>query len=106
MASLKILEFISIFGRLVRADLIKCWKIFHSEVDTGLLDGFTVAVDRRSCDHSFKIVVQRCVLEMRRRCFHVRVIQWRNSSSENTVCPLHCLPLRESWIGNWENTML
>ena len=42
---LKVLELFSIFGRLLRADLVKCWKIFHSEVDIGLLDGFTVAVD-------------------------------------------------------------
>ena len=40
----KALELFSIFGRLLRADLIKCWKIFHSEVDVGLLHRFTVDV--------------------------------------------------------------
>ena len=42
---LKVLELFSIFGRVLRADLVKCWKIFHSEVDIGLSDGFTIAVD-------------------------------------------------------------
>ena len=52
----------------MRADLIKCWKIFHSEVDIDLVDGFTVAVDRRTCGHSFKIEVLWCVLEMTLSC--------------------------------------
>ena len=82
---LKVLEFFSIFSRLVRTYLIKYWKIFHSEVDIGLLDGFTVAVDQRTHSHSFKIVVPRCVLEMRRHFFHVWIIQQWNSLSEHTV---------------------
>ena len=45
MERLKVLEWFSIFGRLVMVDLIKCWKIFHSEVDIGVLDGFTGAVE-------------------------------------------------------------
>ena len=51
MWKLKVLDLFSIFGQLVRADLIKCWKIFHSEVDIGLLDGLTVAVERRTHGH-------------------------------------------------------
>ena len=81
---LKVLELFSIFGRLLRADLVKCWKIFHSEVDSGLLDGFTVTVDRRTRGHTFKVVVPSCELEMR-RFFHVRVIQRWNSLSDSTV---------------------
>ena len=72
---LKALELFSIFGRLLRADLIKCWKIFHSEVHIGLLDGFTVDVDRRTRGHSNKVVVPRGELDMRRHFFYVRVIQ-------------------------------
>ena len=64
--------------------LNKCLKIFHSEVDIGLLDGFTVAVDRRTRGHIIKIVVSRCALEMR-GFFHVRVIQRWNSLFEHTV---------------------
>ena len=80
----KVLNLFSSFGQLVRADLIKCWKIFHSEVDPGLLDGFTVAVDRRTRGHSFKIVVPSCVLEIR-SFIHVWVIQWWYSLSELAV---------------------
>ena len=69
MERLKVLELFSIFGRLLRADLVKCWKIFHSEVNIGLLDGFTVAIDQRTCGHSFKVVVPRCVLDMRKHFF-------------------------------------
>ena len=54
---LKVLELFSIFEELLRVDFVKCWKIFHSEVDIGLLDRFTVAITRRSCGHSFKVVV-------------------------------------------------
>ena len=52
MERLKALQLFSIFGRLPRTDLIKGWKIFHSEVDACLLDGFTVAVDQRTRGHS------------------------------------------------------
>ena len=37
--------------------MLICWKTFHSEVDIGLLDGFTVPIDRRTRRHSFKVVV-------------------------------------------------
>ena len=41
----RVLELFSIFGQLLRADLVKCWKVFHSEVDIVLSDGLTVVVD-------------------------------------------------------------
>ena len=56
MERLKILELFSIFGRLLTDDLIKYWKICHSE-DIGLLDDLTVAIDRRTRGDSFKVVV-------------------------------------------------
>ena len=66
------------------ADLIKCWKIFHSEVDISLLDELTVAVDQRTHGHTLKVVIPMCELEMR-RFFHARVIQRWNSLSESAV---------------------
>ena len=50
---------------MLTADLIKCWKIFHSEVDIDLLDGFAVAIDQTTLGYTFKVVVSRCELEMR-----------------------------------------
>ena len=29
---LRTLKLYSVYGRLMRADLIKCWKVFHSEI--------------------------------------------------------------------------
>ena len=82
---LKVLELVSIFGQLLRAEIVNYWKIFHSEVDIGLLDGFTVvAIYRRTRGHSFKAVVPRSELEM--KCFfHVRVFHRWNSISEHAV---------------------
>ena len=75
----------SIYGRLLRADIIKCWKIFHRIADVGLQDSFTLAFDRKTRGHSFRVVLPRCDLEMRKRFFHVRVIQKWNSLSNHTV---------------------
>ena len=88
---LKALKLFSIFGRLLRADLINCWKIFHSNVDIGLLHGFIVAVGRRTRGHSHKVVVPRCELDMRRRFFYVRVIQQWTSLSECDVMQPACI---------------
>ena len=44
---LKKLHLFSFYGRLLRADIIKYWKIFHGEVDAGLPCIFTVAIDRQ-----------------------------------------------------------
>ena len=59
MERLKVLELFSVFGQLPRADLFKCLKILHSEVDIGLFYEFTVAIDQRTCGHSFKVVVSK-----------------------------------------------
>ena len=56
MERLKVLDFFSIFDHLVRADLIKYYKTFRSEI--GYLEGFLVAGYQRICGHSFRIVVQ------------------------------------------------
>ena len=74
----------SVYGRLMRADLIKCWKIFHSEGDIGLFNFFTIVVDRRTQGHSLNIVLPRCDLELK-KFFHVRVIQRWNDLPEYVV---------------------
>ena len=72
---LKAFGMFSIYGRLLRADIFMCWKIFDRIADVGLRDGFTLAFDRRTRAHSFKVVLPRCDLEMQKRFFHERVIQ-------------------------------
>ena len=66
---LKALGVFSIYGRLLWADSIKCWKIFNEIADVRLRDSFTLAFDRRFHGHSFKVVLPRCDLEMRIRFF-------------------------------------
>ena len=82
---LRTLRLYSIYGRLLRADLIKCWKVFHSEADVGLQDLFTMSVERWTRGHPLKIVTLRCDLKLRRRFFQVRVVQRWNSLSVQAV---------------------
>ena len=81
---LKVMGLYSVYGRLMLADLIKCWKIFYSEGDVGLLNFFSMVVDRRIRGHSLKIVLPMCDLDLK-RVFHVRVIQRWNALPEYVV---------------------
>ena len=82
---LKNLGSYSVYGWLIRADLIKCWKIFHSERGIGMLNIFSLVVDRRTRGHSLKIVLPRYDWELKRRFFHVWVIQRWNALPEHVV---------------------
>ena len=46
--TLKVLGLYSVYGRLMCADLIECWKVFHSEGDIGLLNFLTMVVDMKT----------------------------------------------------------
>ena len=63
---LRTLKLCCIYGRLKKADLIKCWKVFHSEINVGLQDLFTVSVEWRARGHPLKILLSRCDLELRK----------------------------------------
>ena len=82
---IKALRMFSIYGRLLWADIIKGWKIFHEIADVGLQDSFNLAFDRKTHGHSFKVVLPRCDLEMRKRFFNVRAIQNWYSLSIHTL---------------------
>ena len=80
---LKELGLYSIQGRLLRADIIKVWKIFHPEVDIGLDRIF----DRRSHGatrgHSLKLAVPRSRSETKRRFLNSRVVTvWNGLPAE------------------------
>jgi hypothetical protein len=73
------LNLFSICGRLLRADLIKHWKAFHSEgsQDVGLSQMFVVAPQGRTRGHPFKLSVPRCSTDIRKRFFSCRhVMLW------------------------------
>ena len=71
---LKILKLYSVQGRLFRADLIKTWKAFHSNVDVGLAQLFERRVHQSTRGHRFKLSIPLCRSEVRRRFLSVRVV--------------------------------
>ena len=67
----------SVHGRLLRADLIKLWKIFHGFVDRELVEIFERCSHPTTRGHRFKLSIPRCRTEIRRRFFSVRcVVLW------------------------------
>ena len=55
----------SVSGRLLRADLIKIWKILHCGQDSELVELFEVCVTSRTRGHSLKLVMPACRSEFR-----------------------------------------
>ena len=82
---LKYLGLYSVQGRLARADLIKIWKIFHAELDIGLVDVFDRHSHENTRGHCFKLAVPRCRTEIRRRFFNVRCVSLWNQLPERLV---------------------
>ena len=76
---LSILNLYSVQGRLLRADLIKCWKIFHKQSAVSPSDIFTFSSVASTRGHRFKVAKPHVSIECRRRFFSVRVIDsWNN----------------------------
>ena len=82
---LRKLKLYSVQGRLFRADLIKTWKAFHSDVDVGLAQLFDRRVHQSTRGHQYKISVPLCNLEVRRRFLSVRVVYAWNSLPQDVV---------------------
>ena len=71
------LNLYSVQGRLLRADLIKCWKIFHGLCPIKPSDIWDTTTDHRTRGNRFKIRVRRCQLDTRARFFSERVVnEW------------------------------
>ena len=76
---IKHLNLFSVWGRMLRTDLIKLWKIFNSVVDVGLLAILERQSHSATRGHRFKISVPLCRSEVRRRFFNVRSVSiWNN----------------------------
>lgn len=82
---LRHLGLFSVKGRLLRADLIKLWKIFHDQFEVGL----DILLERRfhgaTRGHQYKISTPRCHSETLRRFFSVRLVVIWNSIPANIV---------------------
>ena len=75
---LRSLSLFSIWGRLLRADLIQVWKITHGLAPT-LSDILQLSTIRRTRGHPYKLTVCRSRTEGRRRFFTNRVVsKWNN----------------------------
>ena len=82
---LKELYLYSVQGRLLRADLIEYWKIFHGKSTISPEDIFHQPPRRGMRGHCFKLFVSRAVCNVRQRSFsHRRVAIW-NSLPEEVV---------------------
>ena len=72
-------------GRFLRADLLKCWKIFHGKSCIQPSGLWTLESSSRTCGHQFKIKYKRCQVDARSRFFSKRVIRDWNSLSVSAV---------------------
>ena len=82
---LKSLNLYSVQGRLLRADLIKCWKIFNNQSAIAPLDLFTLSQVSCTRGHRYKILKPHASLDCRRRFFSVRCIDLWNSLPDSVV---------------------
>ena len=82
---LKTLNLYSVQGRLLRADLLKCWKIFHGQSAIAPQDLFTPATVTNTRGHRFKVTKLHSTVECRRRFFSIRCINHWNSLPDEVV---------------------
>lgn len=84
-ARLRILNQYSMQGRLLRADMIQCWKIFHGKCSIASGDLFLMAPPTGTRGHMFKISHVRAQTDVRRRSFSMRVVSTWNSLPDYVV---------------------
>ena len=79
------LDLFSVQGRLVRADLILCWKIFHGL--SSISPDNIFSLDRRpgTRGHRFKIYHRFAFTEARKRFFAIRCVPLWNSLPDSVV---------------------
>ena len=89
-ARLRRLGLYSIYGRLLRRDLVMIWKIFNLGSDASL-EMFEISQERRTRGHIFKLVVPRYNRDFRQRWFAVRCInRWNCLPASVVTCSSLC----------------
>ena len=83
---LQFLNLYSVQGRLLRADLIQCWKIFNGKSCLTPADLFDVRRLTQTRGHCHKIFTPRCRTDVRKRFFSIRCISQWNSLPAAAVC--------------------
>ena len=84
---LRALSLYSIWGRLLRADLILVWRIVHgfAPVPEDILPRSTIS---RTRGHPYKLSVRRPATDARKRFFSYRIVpQWNNLPNEVVTSP-------------------
>ena len=82
---LKALDLFSVYGRLLRADLIDCWKIKHGTAPFVPTRLFHQAPAVGTRGHAYKLAHSHCMLECQRRFFSMRVVGVWNSLPSSIV---------------------
>ena len=82
------LDLFSVQGRLWRADMLLCWKIFHGESKIRPEHLFAMAPSCGTRGHIFKVLPPHVNCEARKRFFAVRVIDsWNRLPDEVVQAP-------------------
>ena len=82
---LEYLDLFSVQGRLVRADLILCWKIFQGQSSISPEMMFSLDTRPGNRGHRFKIYHPFAYTEARKRFFSIRCISMWNSLPDSVV---------------------
>ena len=85
VSRLRAVGLFSVQGRLLRADMIKIWKSFKSEIDVGLSEVFEMARSVGTRGHPLKMSIPVCRGEVLRRSFAVRRVMLWNSLPGDVV---------------------
>ena len=81
---LKALGLFSMYGCLLRIDLVKIWKIFNGN-NSELQSVFERLHHSQTRGHRFKLSVPRCYSDLRRRTLAVRCVNVWNSLPSSLV---------------------
>ena len=82
---LRVLNQYSVKGRLLRADLMQCWKVFHGKCSIDASDLFIPAPRSGMRGHRFKIGHTRVQTDARSRSFSVRSVDSWNTLPDHVV---------------------
>lgn len=82
---LKALNQFSVQGRLIRADLIYYWKVFHGKCAVKPDDLFTLAEHGGTRGHRYKVKLPSIQTDIRKRSFAVRCITAWNRLPDDVV---------------------
>ena len=80
-----LLQLYSVKGRLLRADIIKCWKIFHGKCGLDPEELFVLVDGRITRGHRYKVAHVYSSIECRRRSFSLRIANLWNCLPDDVV---------------------